>query len=142
MRHTILVVEDEPVVREVIEAALVLHGYDVVVTASGAQALRELETGSIDAIVVDLLMPGMSGLEFLARMAADHGTIPVLVITGGEQSLIDGALRLGASASLMKPFQVATLTHAVAELLPTDAAAEPRVPLTVQKPAADGVRAS
>ena len=131
MRHTILVVEDEPVIREVIEAALVLHGYDVAAAAFGAQALQELKKGSIDAIVLDLLMPVMSGLEFLARMAADHGTIPVLVITGGERSLIEGALRLGASASLMKPFHVTDLADAVGELLGTDAAAEPTVPVTV-----------
>ncbi len=131
MRHTILVVEDEPVIREVIEAALVLHGYDVVITASGAQALQELKTGPIHAIVVDMLIPRMSGLDFLARMDADHGTIPVLVISGGERSMLEDALKLGASASLMKPFRIGELTDAIGELLDTDAAADTSVPLKV-----------
>ncbi len=131
MRHTILVIEDEPVIREVIEAALVLQGYDVFATAFGAQALRELETESIDAIVLDLLMPGMSGRAFLEHWGEAERRPPVLAITGGERSLIKGALTLCASASLMKPFRIAELTDAVSELLGTDAAGEPSVALTV-----------
>jgi DNA-binding response OmpR family regulator len=77
----ILVVDDEPAVRRSVRSALTLEGYEVRLASKGAEALDVLASERVDAIVLDLLMPGLDGLEVCRRLRADGDPTPVLMLT-------------------------------------------------------------
>src|ERR687887_426369 len=79
----ILVVDDEAAVRESLRRALALEGYEVELAADGAEALYRLDTGDVqpDAIVLDVLMPNVDGLETARRLRGSGNRIPILVLT-------------------------------------------------------------
>src|SRR5205085_11932037 len=77
----ILVVDDEPAVRDSLDRALRLEGYKVDLAADGAQALSSLEGQSPDAVVLDLMMPRVDALDVGRRMRAAADRTPVLVLT-------------------------------------------------------------
>src|SRR5512139_833789 len=79
---TILVVDDERAVRESLRRALELEGYDVELAADGETGLARLRQGpAADAVVLDVLMPGIDGLEVCRRLRAEGNTVPVLMLT-------------------------------------------------------------
>jgi two-component system OmpR family response regulator len=128
----ILVVDDEPTIRELVADALREAGYDVDTAANGADALQRMRRHAPDAIVLDLMMPTLDGHGFveLMRLNPRFAAIPVLVVTA-TYAAYEAAERLGASACLTKPFELDELVSAVARLvgdaLPGHAAA-PGVP--------------
>src|SRR6266511_3361555 len=77
----ILVVDDEPAVRRAVHRALTLEGYEVRVAGEGLEALDVLASEQVDAVVLDLLMPGLDGLEVCRRMRAEGDATPVLMLT-------------------------------------------------------------
>src|SRR5918992_6072126 len=101
----ILVVDDEPAVRDSLDRALRLEGYQVDLAADGAQALQMLGDGSPDAVVLDLMMPRVDGLEVCRRMRAAGDRTPVLVLTARD-AVADRVRGLDAGADdyLVKPF--------------------------------------
>jgi DNA-binding NtrC family response regulator len=107
MAQTILVVDDDPVQRRLLEAAVSRAGL-LVVTAPGGQPALELVRGprgdEIDLILLDLMMPDLNGLEVLARLRPTHPDLPVIVLTakGGIDSAVE-AMRAGANDFLVKP---------------------------------------
>jgi two-component system, cell cycle sensor histidine kinase and response regulator CckA len=106
-KETILVVDDEEMVRLVIRAVLSYRGYTVVEVADGQAALRQLaeRPGRIDLVLLDLNMPGMNGWELLRRLREADPAIPVIVLSGESPDEFAGRIiKAGAASVLQKPF--------------------------------------
>jgi len=103
----ILIVDDEEVLRDVLDAVLRREGFDVVMAASGEQALAVLdEDEEIDLVILDVMLPGISGIDTLRAMRISNPNLPVIVITA--YSSIDGAIeamKQGAFHYIPKPFK-------------------------------------
>ncbi len=106
-KETILVVDDEEDILELVRFNLSREGYSVVCAASGEDAWRNLKDGQFDLLVVDLMLPGIDGLELTRRVKNDSRThrIPVVMLTAkGEEVDIVTGLELGADDYVTKPF--------------------------------------
>jgi two-component system cell cycle response regulator len=120
MAETILVVDDEPSNREVIEAALEREGYRVEVAADGPTALERASRVTPDLVLLDLLMPRMDGLEVCRRLKDGPTTadVPIIVITAlSEMTVKEAALISGADDFMTKPFGADDLRARVAAML-------------------------
>jgi DNA-binding response OmpR family regulator len=116
-RGLVLVVDDEPMVREVITSYLERDGWRVVTATDGATALRMLDTSLPDLVVLDLMLPEVDGLSVLARLRTTTD-VPVIVVTarGEEPDRVLG-LELGADDYLVKPFSPRELVARVRSVL-------------------------
>jgi two-component system, OmpR family, response regulator MprA len=114
----ILVVDDEPAVLDAVDRALRLEGYDTELAADGQEALDALAAGAPDALVLDLLMPRVDGLEVCRRLRAAGDRTPVLVLTArdGVSDRVRG-LDAGADDYLVKPFALEELMARLRALL-------------------------
>ena len=115
----ILVVDDERAVRDSLRRALELQGYDVALAADGAEALAQLESnGQVDAVLLDVLMPGLDGLEVCRRIRRSGKEIPVLMLTARDAvgDRVAG-LDAGADDYVVKPFALEELLARVRALL-------------------------
>jgi two-component system response regulator MprA len=114
----VLVVDDEPDVRDAVETALELEGHRVTVAVDGLDALKRLGQGGFEAIVLDVLMPNLDGFEVCRRLRAAGNRTPILMLTArdSEEDTIRG-LDLGADDYLVKPFGLAELLARVRALL-------------------------
>ena len=114
----ILVVDDEPAVREAVDRALRLEGYDTELAADGAEALDALAVRAPDALVLDVLMPAVDGLEVCRRLRAAGDRTPVLVLTARDTvpDRVRG-LDAGADDYLVKPFALEELLARLRALL-------------------------
>ena len=115
----ILVVDDERAVRESLERALDLEGYEVELAADGEVALERLDGPTpADAVILDVLMPGIDGLEVCRRLRARRNAVPVLMLTARAEvdSRVAG-LDAGADDYLAKPFALAELLARLRALL-------------------------
>jgi DNA-binding NtrC family response regulator len=103
----ILIVDDEEVLRDVLDAVLRREGFDVVLASSGEEALSVLDTDdAIDLVLLDIMLPGISGIDTLRSIRMTNPTLPVIVITAF--SSIDGAIEAmkhGAYHYIPKPFK-------------------------------------
>ena len=129
----ILVIDDDDLVRTAVQQILENKGFDVVVAAQGQHALRILDDGNFDAIVVDIFMPDMDGLETIRAFRERSPEIAIVAMSGtkfyeGTASAPDFLLmatKLGANASLRKPFRsrelVATIESCLASRPASDA---------------------
>lgn len=111
-RSRVLVVDDHELNVELLAAALDRLGYEVLTADSGRSALEAVETRTPDVVLMDVLMPGMSGLEALRRIRsrAEAADLPVILVSGlGEtEDIVDG-LRLGANDYVTKPINLPVL---------------------------------
>jgi two-component system response regulator MprA len=115
----ILVIDDEPAVRESLRRALELEGYDVELAPDGEEAMARLALApQIDAAVLDVLMPGIDGLEVCRRLRAVGNPVPILMLTARAEidSRVAG-LDAGADDYLPKPFALAELLARLRALL-------------------------
>src|SRR5579862_4034313 len=114
----VLVVDDDPDVREAVETALELEGHSVMTAADGLAALKRLGQAEFDAVVLDVLMPNLDGFEVCRRMRAAGNRTPILILTArdSEEDTIRG-LDLGADDYLVKPFALGELLARVRALL-------------------------
>jgi two-component system, OmpR family, response regulator MprA len=114
----ILVVDDEPAVRASLERALRLEGYDITLAANGAEALATLEKNSTDAVVLDVMMPGIDGLEVCRTMRRTGDRTPVLMLTARD-AVSDrvAGLDAGADDYVVKPFALDELLARLRALL-------------------------
>jgi two-component system, NtrC family, response regulator HydG len=115
---TILVADDEDAVRDSCRQALERSGYRVLAARDGVEGLRTVLQQSVDLVLLDLKMPGLSGVEFLRRVRAERADLDVIVITGysSVESAVE-CMRLGAYDYLTKPFNAETLRLAVGRAL-------------------------
>jgi two-component system response regulator MprA len=117
----ILVVDDERAVRESLRRALELEGYEIELAADGAEALYRLQGGENaqpDAVILDVLMPGVDGLEVCRRLRRNGNRVPVLMLTARDevQNRVAG-LDAGADDYVTKPFALEELVARVRALL-------------------------
>ena len=106
----VLVVEDEPDLRRLLEQALREESYAVDVAADGKTGLYKAVTWDYDAVILDLMLPGMSGWDVLSRLRATKKDVPVMILTArdGLADRVRG-LDTGADDYLVKPFALAEL---------------------------------
>ncbi len=118
---TVLVVDDEPIVREVLAEGLRTASYRAIGVPSGPAALALLDAGeAVDLVVSDLSMPGMDGLELLAEIQTRHPRMPAILLTGfatKAAELAVGGARSGTFSLLRKPVTAEQLAECVAALL-------------------------
>jgi two-component system response regulator MprA len=101
----LLVVDDDPSLREALALVLDLNGFEVTTACDGREAIRTLTAAPPDAVVLDVLMPGIDGLEVCRRMRAAGDRTPVLMLTArAEVSERVEGLEAGADDYLAKPF--------------------------------------
>jgi two-component system, OmpR family, response regulator MprA len=115
----ILVVDDERAVRESLRRALELQGYEVELASDGAEALERLAAdGQPDAVVLDILMPGIDGLEVCRQIRQRGNSVPVLMLTARDAvgDRVEG-LDAGADDYLVKPFALEELLARLRALL-------------------------
>jgi DNA-binding response OmpR family regulator len=118
MTAKILIVDDEKNVRLNYRMTLETEGYTIFEAASGAVALEELVGGSFDLAILDMRMPGMDGLELLARMREFGSGVPAMIVTAySDVPHAVKAMKLGAIDFLQKPLQPEELRRIVTEIL-------------------------
>lgn len=116
--NTILIVDDEPMLREIMSEWMASEGYSVLTAKNGADALRVLEANRVDAIVTDVRMPVMDGITLLRTLkaSADNAT-PAIVVSGFSDITLREALDLGVETMLPKPFTHNQLLSSIRRLL-------------------------
>ncbi len=114
----VLVVDDEPAVRRALERALRLDSYDVALAADGEEALDSLASSPADAVILDIAMPRLDGLEVCRRMRQAGDRTPVLMLTARDaiEDRVKG-LDVGADDYLVKPFALRELQARLRALL-------------------------
>lgn len=119
-RETVLLVEDEPAFRELLQRVLESNGYSVLAAADGraALALAAAHDGAIELLLTDMILPGMSGSTIAERLGKDRPGLKVLYISGYSQEAVasNGKISSG-TAFLSKPFRLDALLHKVRDLL-------------------------
>lgn len=121
MSKIILSVDDSASVRKMVQFTLESKGMQVKSAGDGLEALEILKHHIVDAIILDINMPKMNGLEFLQTVKSDsaYATIPVIMLTTeGQDEDKDKAVALGASAYVVKPFKPSQLLTLLEEVLP------------------------
>ena len=116
MARTVLIVEDEPTLRETLAEALELEGFSVVAAADGRQALSMFRTERPDLVLLDLMLPELSGIEVCRIIRAESG-VPIVMLTAKDSELdkVVG-LELGADDYVTKPFSLRELTARIRAL--------------------------
>jgi two-component system response regulator MprA len=114
----ILVVDDDLAVREALRRTLTLGGYEVTLAEDGEQALESVTRSVPEAVVLDIGLPGIDGLELCRRVRRLGSRVPILMLTGRDAvaDRIDG-LDVGADDYMVKPFDIGELTARVRALL-------------------------
>ena len=110
MARTILVVEDEPTLRETLAEALETDGFRVLTAADGREALTRFRAERPDLVLLDLMLPELSGVEVCRILRAESG-VPIIMLTAKDSELdkVVG-LELGADDYVTKPFSIRELT--------------------------------
>jgi two-component system response regulator RegX3 len=106
----ILVIEDEPAIREGLVDVLVFHGYEAEYAATGPDGLKKALTGRFDLVLLDIMLPGIDGYEICDRIRAQDPRQPIIMLTakGADEEIIRG-LKLGADDYVAKPFSIQQL---------------------------------
>jgi two-component system response regulator AtoC len=114
----VLVIDDDPGVRDYLEALVSRQGYQVSAMSGGEEALKRLDEVRPDLVTLDVVLPGMDGLETLRQLKQRLPEVPVVMLSGhGQARTIVEAMRLGASDFLRKPFEVEELELAFQKAL-------------------------
>jgi DNA-binding response OmpR family regulator len=101
-KKCVLVVDDEPGIGNILRIKLRLHGYDVLTTTSGADAIEIIRTGRPDIVLLDILMPNVSGIEVLEQVRT-FSSVPIIIFTA-RREIVESAMLCGANDSISKPF--------------------------------------
>jgi DNA-binding NtrC family response regulator len=111
MKAKLLIVDDEKHIREGLEKALTIDGYDVELASDGKEALSKIEEGDIDLVITDLKMPNLSGEELMKEALDNYPYLPVIILTGhGTIENAVEAMRNGAYDFITKPLNIDKLS--------------------------------
>ncbi|MGN6391514.1 MAG: response regulator transcription factor [Gemmatimonadales bacterium] len=117
----ILVVDDDAGIRGVLRRAFERQGHTVILAGDGLAGARAWREQGADVAFLDIHMPGMDGIELLAQLRAAAPALPIVAMSGGDQtrqlSLLRNALLLGARVALAKPFSLDEVNTALARVL-------------------------
>lgn len=114
---SVLLIEDDPLVRRGLELALSRHGHAVGVARTGEDGLREFESTGCDLVVLDLMLPGMDGFEVCRRIRS-AGEVPVIILSArGDDFDVVGGLEAGADDYVVKPVQPTVLDARIRAVL-------------------------
>ena len=122
MAKKVLTVDDSSSVRKLVEFTLKTKGFGVSSAGNGLEALELMSKERFDAVILDINMPQMNGLEFLQKIRADNtfASIPVVMLTTeGQDEDKDKAISLGATAYIVKPFKPTQLLSLLEKILPS-----------------------
>jgi DNA-binding response OmpR family regulator len=120
MSATILVVDDDPVILQLLQVNFEMEGFTVITAADGREGVDRTRADRPDIVVSDVMMPKMSGIELVAELKADPSTasIPVLLLTAkAQQADIGAGIDAGADDYVTKPFEPLDLVDRVNRLL-------------------------
>ena len=123
MRHmpaTVLVVDDDPVIQKLLQVNFEMEGYSVITAGDGEEGLAKAQAEHPDAVVLDVMMPKMDGLEVARRLKSDPDTqgIPIILLSAkAQQADIQAGTATGAEEYLTKPFDPLELLQRVGELI-------------------------
>lgn len=120
MTGRVLLIEDEPNIAEAIRFILGRNGWQVFVHIDGREGLAAVQSVRPDVVILDLMLPGMGGMEVLGHLRRDPAThdLPVMMLTAkGQGRDREAATRAGVSAFMTKPFSNADMVAAVRALL-------------------------
>ncbi|MBI1405722.1 MAG: response regulator [Caulobacter sp.] len=122
MSQRILIIDDDPLLREIASELLTTAGYDCQTAEDGRVGLARLEAGPVDLVLLDMIMPNMDGVETLTAIRDRWPDLPVAVMSAGTRAMsLQGLLRiamgLGASEALQKPLSESTVLPVVERLL-------------------------
>jgi two-component system OmpR family response regulator len=113
----IMIVDDDPYIRELVRVFMLNEGFDVVEAEDGVQALKKLQTVQVDMVILDVMMPNMDGWQ-LCKELREHYDLPILMLTAkGETAQKVKGFELGADDYLTKPFEPLELAMRVRALL-------------------------
>jgi two-component system cell cycle sensor histidine kinase/response regulator CckA len=118
--QTILIVDDEEMVRSIATQMLEKLGYQVVAAASGAEAIEEFErdAGRFDLVILDMVMPGINGSEVFDKIKALDSSIKCILSSGySRDSQADAIMKRGCDAFIQKPFRLQDLSHLITSLI-------------------------
>ncbi len=114
---TILVIDDDSQVLQVLSEMLRLEGHEVTMAENGREAMRCYDTQAFDLVITDIIMPDREGLETIADLRQRSKSLPIIAISGGGRSgsmdYLETARYLGADTTLSKPFGREELIRAV-----------------------------
>ncbi len=116
---TILVIDDEEQVRNLLRQTLTGAGYEVAEAANGREGLDRYRKAPVDLVITDILMPDEDGLEATLQLTREFPDVKVIAMTGGSgnRNFLDVAKLFGARRTLSKPFELARLLEAVQDEL-------------------------
>jgi two-component system OmpR family response regulator len=125
----VLVVDDEPNIRDLVQVALKFHGCSVTAAANGSEALRQAEATKPDLIVLDVMLPDIDGFEVCRRLRSEGNEVPIIFLTARDTSsdTVVG-LAIGGDDYVTKPFSVEALVARVRAVLRRAARSAPPVP--------------
>ena len=117
-RATIMIVDDEPTVTDLLSTDLELRGYNCVTAATGEDALVKLATVSVDALLLDLRLPGVSGMDVLTKVVSSYPATVVIIVTAVEdpQTVVQ-AMKIGALDYILKPFELQRVADSIRKAL-------------------------
>lgn len=119
-KKTVLVVEDEEDILALLHFNLLKAGYDVVCAADGEEGLSKIEEQQPDLLLLDLMLPGIGGLEICRKLRADEKTakLPIIMLTArGEEADVVQGLEMGADDYMTKPFSIKVLLARIQTVL-------------------------
>ena len=121
MKNLIMLVDDEPNLRDLLRQMLELGGYDVVEAIDGLEALEKLEETVPDIMILDVMMPNMDGVSMCKKLRAGtaFARLPIIMLSGKTQHrAVQEGLAAGANQYLCKPITIEELLQSVRALLP------------------------
>lgn len=128
---TILIVDDDDILRTVLKAFLTTEGFQIVPAASGPEALEIVKSRPLDLMISDIRMRPMSGIELLRNVRQTHPQLPVIMLTAySSRDTAHEADKLGAYAYLAKPFTNDEVVRIVKEALAAGPRKVPPPPIT------------
>jgi two-component system response regulator VicR len=110
----ILIAEDDSLILRTMELSLKKEGYEVIGCKDGMDAMEKILLHAPDLIIVDIMMPYLSGLEIVGKVRQTGDLTPIIVLSAmGQQAVVDEAMKLGAEDYISKPFNIKVLSSMI-----------------------------